>query len=111
MASSERVLVGTIARAIKRAYPASLVLKIVGNPYQESGIPDLLVCVHGRFIGLEVKNQEPGESAEHAAYRATPVQRVMVTRINKAGGAAGVVTSKEQALALIERALEKEQVG
>lgn len=34
-----------------------------GAAYTKSGIPDLLVCMHGRFLGLEIKapNGEPSE--------------------------------------------------
>ena len=28
--------------------------KVFGNAFQESGIPDLLGCVNGRLIGLEI---------------------------------------------------------
>lgn len=30
-------------------------VKIHGSPYMESGIPDLLICLEGRFIAAEAK--------------------------------------------------------
>lgn len=55
-----------------------------GDPFQESGIPDLIGCWRGRFLGLEVK--QPGEEP-------TPLQLRSLSLITRAGGIAGVVTS------------------
>lgn len=65
--------------------------KIVGSEegFQEAGIPDLLVCYRGRFIGLEVK--QPGAEA---AVR--PRQALVLQQIEEAGGIAEVVSSVEQ---------------
>lgn len=79
--------------------------KVVGSPYQMSGVPDILVCIEGMLFGLEVKHQKPGESEQHARDRATPGQLVQIMRINRAGGKAGVVISVQEALALIEDGL------
>ena len=49
-----------------------------------AGVPDLLVCVDGVFVGLEIKN-ETG--------RPTDLQLHNISRINDAGGVAGVVRS------------------
>jgi hypothetical protein len=34
------------------------VIKTVGGPYQERGVSDLLLCWHGRYVAIELK--EPG---------------------------------------------------
>lgn len=105
--STEKVLVNAIQRAIESKHPGAWVFKVVGNPYQRVGVPDLLVCVRGLLIGLEVKLQRPGESLEHALDRATPGQLHELERIAEAGGAGAVVTSAESALSVIELALRK----
>lgn len=48
-----------------------------GSIYQASGIPDLLVCYKGWFIGIEVKvgNNKP-----------SPIQEVKLAQIKRAGG-------------------------
>ena len=48
-----------------------------GDLYQETGIPDLLVCWKGLFFGIEVKDPQGKPSA---------IQLVQGTRIKKAGG-------------------------
>ena len=60
-------------------------LKIFGNAFQESGWPDLLYCVNGRFVGLEVKS-ERGKASDLQLYK--------INLINKAGGYATVVSPK-----------------
>lgn len=102
--ATESTLVTAIKRAILKNYPDAWVLKVVGSPQQESGVPDLLVCVQGRLVGLEVKRQRPGESAAYARGRATPIQLAQLARIRAAGGIAGVVLSAEEAMALIMQA-------
>lgn len=53
--------------------------KIWGGGYQKSGIPDILCCVNGVFVAIEVKasNGRPSE-----------LQKLNVKRINKSGGIA-----------------------
>lgn len=106
MAVRESGLVAAIQKEIRKQYPDAWLFKVVGNPYQETGVPDLLVCVNGLLIGIEVKFPYPNETVEHALSRATPQQQVQIMRINRAGGMAGVVASVEAALELIERGLK-----
>lgn len=72
---------------------------------QEAGMPDLALCVQGRYVGIEVKLQRPGESYEHAWARVTAAQRNQLRRIVKAGGVAGVALSVEDALTIIEKGM------
>jgi hypothetical protein len=74
--------------------------KIHGDDsYQEAGIPDLLVCYRGRFIGLEVKL--PGNTP-------SPLQEKVLREIKGSGGIAAVVTSVEQVRNLLAK-LEKKR--
>ncbi len=98
---NETALVGAIGKAIKKQYPTAFVMKTHGGPMQEPGIPDLLCCIEGLFIGLEVKHQKPRESEEHARDRATPLQRIKIQRINEAGGIGAIVLTPEEALEVI----------
>lgn len=56
-----------------------------------AGTPDILACVDGRFVALEVK--VPGRLS-----RTTALQRWHLEKIKKAGGRAAVVTCVKEAL-------------
>jgi hypothetical protein len=106
MSGPETVLVNKIRKAILTAYPdESWVFKVVGSPQQETGIPDLLVCVRGHLLGLEVKARRPGESALAARGRATPIQLAQLDRLLRAGATVAVVLSEAEALDAIALAL------
>ena len=96
-----------IRKRVPKKWPGSYLIKTVGGPYQVPGLPDLLGCVGGLFVGLEVKYPKPGESEEHARARATPQQLNQIELINAAGGAAGVVMSVQEALDLIQAGLDR----
>lgn len=65
-----------------------------GGMYAQTGIPDLIVCLKGKFIALEVKT-ETG--------KATVLQEITIRKIRKAGGTAQVVRSVEEVKAIIEK--------
>ena len=48
-----------------------------GNQYSQVGVPDIIACYKGRFIGIEVKN-ETGKTS--------PLQDVNLKMITDAGG-------------------------
>lgn len=52
-------------------------VKFFANAYTSSGIPDILCCVNGRFVGIEVK-QESGKPSL--------LQKVHLKNIGNAGG-------------------------
>lgn len=62
--------------------------KVHGSIFQISGIPDILGCYHGRFIGIEMK--VPGKEA-------TTLQKYVIKEIIKAGGRAGVAVNYMEA--------------
>lgn len=102
---NETQVVAAIKRRILKEWPGSWVLKVAGGPYQEPGVPDLLACVQGQFIGLEVKHQKPGESRAHALGRASVQQREQIRRIWKADGTAEVVLNPDEAVEVVRVAL------
>ena len=69
-----------------------------GGPYGTSGIPDIICCYKGRFIGMECKL--PGG-------RLTELQKRALAKINRAGGIARRVESVDDARIII-RQVEKE---
>jgi hypothetical protein len=64
--------------------------------FQEVGIPDLLVCYQGIFLGLEVKL--PGE-------KPSPIQRQVLKSIEVAGGVARVVCSVEEVDVILDQVI------
>lgn len=61
-------------------------IKIAGGPYQRPGIADLLVCMNGKFIAIEVK--KPGG-------KLSPLQEQFLQDVRAAGGSAFVAHSVE----------------
>lgn len=105
MPQPETALVGRIRKVIADEFPNAYIAKVAGGAYQNAGLPDLLVIVDGRAVGLEVKAQRPGESEAHARERETLRQRSVREAIGRAGGVSAVVLSPEEALAAVRRAL------
>ncbi len=64
------------------------------DQYATGGLPDIIGCYAGTFVGLEVKL--PGK--EHTL---TKRQAHRLSQINKAGGRAAMVTSVTQAMDLV----------
>lgn len=91
-----------IVAAIKR-YLASLGSDVFfwkehGEPYGTSGVPDIICCYKGRFLGLEAKL--PGG-------KLTELQKRALDKINRAGGIARRVESVDDARAVIRLADEE----
>lgn len=57
-------------------------VKFFANSFTKSGIPDILACVNGYFVGVEVKAQN-GKPSELQLYN--------VRKIREAGGFAWIV--------------------
>jgi hypothetical protein len=67
-------------------HAGAFVFKIHGGPQMMAGLPDLIVCHGGRFIGVEVKM--PGANP-------TPRQQFVHSLIKRAGGEVIVARSVE----------------
>ena len=61
-------------------------VKYFGNSFSQVGVPDILACYKGRFIGIEVKN-ETGKTS--------PLQDYNLASIKRAGGISLVARSVE----------------
>lgn len=61
-----------------------------------SGYPDILCCVQGKFVGLELKDDIGA---------ASPQQELVIERIIKAGGVAGVCRNIYDIVDLLNKAV------
>ena len=77
---------------LKSCAPAVCFCSVPGGIFKR-GAPDLLLCVRGRFVALELKR--PGGEL-------TELQAESLRMIRAAGGIAEVVHSADEARALIE---------
>lgn len=80
-----------IQDGIKKSFPDSFFFKSHGGKFQVSGLPDLIGCINGKFIGIEVKMPDKIDTV-------TELQRACIHKINESGGIAFVAWSVEQAI-------------
>ena len=59
-------------------------VKFFANAYTQSGVPDILACIGGRFLAIETKGGTQG-------YGATKLQQRSIDKIKEAGGEAFVL--------------------
>lgn len=78
--ASEKIFENKIKRYLKER--GCYRVKYHGNYYSENGTPDILACVNGYFLAIEVKAPE-GKPSE--------LQLAKIAEIRKAGGFAYVV--------------------
>lgn len=64
-----------------------------GGMYGTAGVPDIIICFRGKFIGLEVKAPDG---------KLTPLQDATIRKIKASGGIAEVVRSIDDAKRIIE---------
>jgi Holliday junction resolvase len=68
--------------------------KVHGSAYQVTGLPDIIGCYKGRFVGFEVKLPE-------ARHTLSKRQGLMLLRIRQQRGLSAVVTSTRGALEVL----------
>lgn len=86
-----------IQKALRREYGEELfVFKVHGNPFQRSGIPDLIGCVYGLMFAFEIK--EPDGSPSQ-------IQLETISDIRKSGGIAHVIEEDDEALWILKAAI------
>lgn len=79
------------AKVIKKLQTeGAYVVKTISTNH--AGVPDLLVCLRGQFLGLEIK----------AGTEPTRLQEYNIEQINKAGGIATIVRSVEDVEKIIK---------
>lgn len=61
-------------------------IKVWGNAFQRSGVPDIIGCIKGKFFALEIK-AEKGHPSELQLYE--------IRKIKESGGYARVLYPKE----------------
>lgn len=88
---SESALVAKIKTYLKSK--GAYVEKIWGGGFQSAGIPDLIACYKGRFLGIEVKVGSNGPSE---------IQLAKIALIKKAGGIGIVVWSLQEVIDVID---------
>ena len=90
----ERDIVTAIKRYLALLGSDVFFWKEHGSVYGTNGVPDIICCYKGRFLGLECKL--PGG-------RLTKLQKRTIEKINRAGGVACRVESVEDVKRVIER--------
>lgn len=68
----------------------------IGGPFAVHGVPDLIVCVDGRFVGIEVK--APGKEKN-----TTKNQDMHIEAIKSSNGLAFVASSLEDVVAAFRK--------
>lgn len=68
--------------------------KVHGSIFQPSGIPDILACINGKFVAIEVKRSKGGI--------VSPLQKAQIQKIKENGGIAGVANSMDEFLEILK---------
>lgn len=74
--------------------------KIHGGPTMMAGLPDIIVCANGLFIGLETKLPETRRNV-------SPRQHYVHELIGQSQGVAAVVCSSKEALQIVREAIDR----
>ena len=90
----EREIVAAIKKYLSSLGSDVFFWKEHGSVYGTNGVPDIICCYKGRFLGLECKL--PGG-------RLTELQKRAIEKINRAGGVACRVESVEDVKRVIAR--------
>ena len=79
-------------------YIGAYYVKIHGSAFMPAGTPDILACVKGVFVGIEVKKPKGG--------RASDLQKFKIKQIEQAGGI-GIVAND---VLVVQERLEREHL-
>ena len=88
----EKEIVAQIMRYLKTV-PICFAWKTHGGMYGTAGLPDVICCYRGRFVGLEVKTPSG---------KLTKLQETTLRRIQAAKGQAFKVTSVEKVKEILQ---------
>ena len=89
----ESRIVKKILDGVREKFPGSYLRKIHGGPYQHAGIPDIIGCINGYFVGFEVKT---------TSGRVSGIQKLEGEEIIKSKGIYAVVTNLSEVLEALE---------
>ena len=92
----EKNLKTSVKAMIKRSFPQAWCYKT--NDRTTSGIPDLIICMYGRFIAIELKT---------AKGKVSPIQDYTINAIKRAGGYAVVARTVADVKLLLEEIWKK----
>lgn len=70
-------------------------MKVHGDMFQKAGIPDIITCVHGRFVAIEVKRPNGGV--------VSALQKYNINKIKENEGIAFVARSLDDVKSVVER--------
>lgn len=62
--------------------------KVHGGMFQKSGVPDIVACINGKFVAIELKKSSGGFVSK--------LQEKQIDLIKKSGGVAGVAKSLKE---------------
>lgn len=62
--------------------------KVHGGPFQKVGVPDIIACINGRFVAIEVKRSDGGIVSE--------LQKAQIQKIKDSGGLVGVAHNMKE---------------
>jgi hypothetical protein len=85
----ERDFLLSFMAEVKKRRPNMWSFKVHGEPMQVRGVPDILMCYEGLFLGLEFKIIRGG------SLRVSPLQTYTIDLIRGAGGFATIVAWNE----------------
>jgi len=77
-----------------KTIPNSWWLKVHGSPMQMAGVPDIIGCLDGHFVGIELKV---------GSNQTSKIQKFMIAKIKTAGGSTVVAYSLKEVRTFIER--------
>ncbi|MCL1857676.1 MAG: VRR-NUC domain-containing protein [Oscillospiraceae bacterium] len=88
----EKDIITAILRYLKTV-SGCFAWKTHGGMYGTAGLPDIICCINGRFVALEVKTP---------AGKLTKLQEITIQKINAAKGKAYKVTSLQEVREIIQ---------
>jgi len=100
----EKDITNAIMRYLKTV-PSCFAWKEHGGIYGTAGLPDILCCIGGRFVGFEVKTPANAGSSGGRGRpegKLTKLQESTIAKIKAAKGQAFKVTSVGEVKAIIE---------
>ncbi len=84
---------GTVQKWLKYTFPGCFVMKIHGNQFQKTGVPDIHVTIDGLSIWIETKVGKNKPSG---------VQKSVIKELHQAGAVAGVCWTLQDVIDLLK---------